>query len=66
MAITINGPLSKENSTLGIIVTVLFILFGLYIGYKHYKDSGFWWGVLALVLISSSLFIGKDNTTKTI
>lgn len=43
--------------------TVLLLIGGIYIIYKHHKTPGFWWGLGAMILIGSSVYI-SDNATK--
>ncbi len=56
-----NNALSKSNSLVGIAATVLLIGGGIYIGIKNYKEPGFWWGVVALILIGSSIYIPRTT-----
>ncbi len=51
------------KSTAAIVATLILSIAGLYIGIKHYKEGGFWWGVLAVLLIGSYISIG-DGTSK--
>lgn len=51
----------KWNHPVGIILTLAIVITGIYIGVKHYKQPGFWYGVLALMLVTSYVFIGNDG-----
>jgi hypothetical protein len=35
----------------GVGLSIFLIVLGIYVGVKHHKEQGFWWGVLALFLI---------------
>ena len=50
------------KSTVAIVATLILTIAGLYIGIKHYKETGFWWGVLAILLIGSYISLGDGNT----
>lgn len=53
----ITGALSSKNSWIGILLTLFLIGLGIYIGVKHYKEPGFWFGIVALLLVMSSVMI---------
>lgn len=44
-------------------VTIAFVSAGIYIGYKNHNRDGFWWGVLAILLIGSYLTIEANQCT---
>lgn len=46
-----------RNNTISIILTLALIITGIYVGSKHYKDKGFWYGVLVLFLVTSSISV---------
>lgn len=43
--------------------TILLVIIGIYLIYRHHKSVGFWWGFGAMLLIGSSVLI-SENATK--
>lgn len=50
----------KRNKWQGIVATLIFIGFGAFLIYKHRKEQGFWWGFLALALLSTYIIISPE------
>ena len=55
---------SAGKTTASLFVTLLLISAGIYIGYKHHKEQGFWWGVLALLLLGSYISMSTADGLK--
>lgn len=52
---------SRNKEVMGYIITLLFFILGIYLIFKHGKQQGFWWGVLAILLFGSYVRFKKDN-----
>lgn len=54
----------KIYQGLGVVATILMIIAAVYITAKNHKKEGFWFGVLALALVGSYIYVGsgKDST----
>jgi hypothetical protein len=52
-------PTDKVYKWAGLAVTLALIGVGIHIFLKNKDRDGFWWGVLALLLVSSSLKISE-------
>lgn len=51
---------SKYSRTVWV-VTILAMIGGFYLIYKHHKSEGFWYGFLAVLLLSTYLVVKPDG-----
>ncbi len=54
----------KNNKASGWVITLIFIALGIYVGYRNHKKEGFWYGVLALFLLTTYVFVDSENGTE--
>lgn len=62
MALTWNKPEGKE--WIGHTITLLIFILAIYVAVKHYKQPGFWYGVLALFLIGVRVNTSENGSFK--
>lgn len=58
--VTYSGK-ATPYSWIGIIVTFLLVVGGIFLLYKHRKSPGFWWGFGSMFLIASYLVVNSDG-----
>ena len=58
---TLSQALSRKNSMIGIILTLLCIAFAIYLLINHHQEPGFWIGVLVVILLTSNVMITQSK-----
>lgn len=58
MAIVVTKSNNKE--WIGYTIMIILFILAIYIGVKHYKSPGFWYGILVIVLLGITVKTGND------
>lgn len=58
MALTWSKP--KDDEWVGMTLTLLIFILAIYIGIKHYKSPGFWWGFGVMFLLAVKIQTGEN------
>lgn len=53
---------NNKSTWLGATITLILVIAGIYVIFKHHKAAGFWMGVLAMFLLGSYVVTTTSGT----